>query len=570
MRTLLDRSGARRSSVGGAVLGLGVIALLLEPALSAAQRPEDWYQHMWYAWHQAESIRLNQAPSLFAYNKAGAFDPHYAFYGGTLYAAAGLLTLAVGSVKIAFGLSAVLAVGTAYGGWYWLARMARLTPWVAHLPGVLFITSPYYINIIYRTGAWAELVAVSALPMLVASGTSVVRAERLRLGPALALALSTLFFTGSHNITLLWGTSLLGFALAVTRLAMPRVQDGISRRGLMRAAGVVLPAILINGWFLLPDLAYFSRTFIASTASPAADIRWSAAMTAPEFLFTLGRPASPPRFYVLALPLVSIAWLATGAVIARPGWRTSWYRLAVVLSGFAIALLFLMTSTRALLALPGPFRMLQFGFRLESYILLCLSGVTIALLRLARATGRRPASLWYWTAPAIAALAVVQAVGQAHQHPPLSRVTGDRVGLRPYQTTKQQASQYDYRDARWFGQASSALEDFSDAEQGDRVSVTFQTVPGELLFTNAVVMPPLITITGAEFLGHTMYGLAAFKITDATSPGLAQVTIEAARPWPVVVGRLLSLLGVLGLLANCFVIARHRLRPRRRRHVAAA
>jgi hypothetical protein len=565
MRAPDTAARALREPLVGVGAAACVITLLLWPALSSTQRPEDWYQHFWYVWHQAESIRANGVPSLFAQNELGVFDPHYAFYGSTLYASVGALTILVTSAKVAFGMSAVLAVAAAYGGWYWLARMARLGPWVAHVPGVLFVTSPYYLNTIYRTGARAELVAVSSIPLLLASGISVVRAERLRPGPALALASSTIFFTGSHNITLLWGTVLLTILLLAIWLALPSARRAVTRRDLLRAAAIVLPAFLVNAWFLLPNLAYYQNTLVSSSSSVYKQLHWAVPMIEPEYLFALGRPASPPRFFVLVLPIVTMTWLVVGAVVTRHQWRTSWFRFVIILFACAAALLWLMTSTSLLSDLPGPLRMLQFGFRLEGYILLCLSGAAIGLMALTSTGSKRPSpSIWRWTGTVVVALALVQGIGQTHQHHQLDASTGDRLGSRPYNLPVQQASQYDYEDARRFRHEANEALFFSriSAERDNAATLSVARPVGQLLVTNVVVMPPLLKITGADFLGHNRLNLSVFRLTSSPN-GIATITVEAAHPWPVVLGRVLSLVGVLGLLGNAGASAFARRRRRR-------
>jgi hypothetical protein len=556
-----------RTAAAGALLASAVIALLLQPAFSASQRPEDWYQHIWYVWHQGESIRANKVPSLFAYNTPALFNPHYAFYGGTLYAAVGSLGLLLGSAQTAFNISVVAAFAAAYGGWYWLARQASLGPWTSHLPGLLFITSPYYINIVYRTGAWAELIAVSAIPLLLASGISVLRATRLRAVPALALAASTIFLTGSHNITLLWGSVVLAVTLTVTLACVPDARRQITRRGAKRVALIMLPALLVNAWFLLPDIAYQSMTYAASLPRDAS-LQWADVIARPKYLFTLGRPANSPEFYVLALPVVAALWVLVGTLVAGRERRSSWFRLVLILLGAMAGLLALMLSTGVLVALPGPLPMIQFGFRLESYILLCLSGAVIGLLRLAATRSHNgAAALWRWAGVAVVALAIVQAAGQARVTHPFPRGPNDKEDVHAYLTAALHPSELDYVDPKIISSDGTAGEvNFPvTAEHGNEASLTLPPIVGQRVVTNVVVMPPLVTITGADFVGHSKYGGAIFQVTDTTTPGSATITVKAAHPWPVTLGLVLSIIGLLGLLANAIAIA---LAHRRRRPLA--
>ena len=77
-----------------------------------------------------------------------------------------------------------------------------------------------------------------------------------------------------------------------------------------------------------------------------------------------------------------------------------------------------------------------------------------------------------------------------------------------------------------------------------------------------MIMPPLVTIDGARFVGHSSDGYAVLEVTDTTTPGSSTITVTAAHPWPVTLGRVLSVVGLAGLLANAVAIA---IAPRRRR-----
>ena len=134
------------------------------------------------------AIKANHLPSLFLNYPYGVLYPEYAFYGGTLYALTGTLSLALGNTPVAtYVLTYLLGFAAAYGGWYWIARMVGLGRWWSHVPGLVFITSAYYLTLIYARGDWPEYIAVSTIPLMVASGLSVLRADRLRLWPALVL-----------------------------------------------------------------------------------------------------------------------------------------------------------------------------------------------------------------------------------------------------------------------------------------------------------------------------------------------------------------------------------------------
>src|SRR5262249_43945425 len=145
----------------------------------------------------------------------GLFNPVFAFYGGTLFALTGALGVVLGESTIpAFALVTLLAIAAAYGGLLWLARQLGVRGVVAHAPAIVFVTSAFYVTNLYGRGAWSEFVAVSALPLVVAASLRLVRGP-WRVGPIVSLVAASALFSGSHNITLLLGSTLLAGALVL-------------------------------------------------------------------------------------------------------------------------------------------------------------------------------------------------------------------------------------------------------------------------------------------------------------------------------------------------------------------
>src|SRR3954453_13789292 len=102
------------------------------------------------------------------------------------------------------GLRRVVGVGGP-GGWGWLGRQAGLGGWVAHAPALIYVTAAYVLTNAYARGTWPELVATSAIPLVIAGGWWLLRAPRWRAGPVAAWVIAVVLFTGSHNLTLAWG-----------------------------------------------------------------------------------------------------------------------------------------------------------------------------------------------------------------------------------------------------------------------------------------------------------------------------------------------------------------------------
>jgi hypothetical protein len=550
--------GAARSPWAGVLLAAAVIALMVQPmVIGRTFIGFDWYAHLWYVEHAEQTLKDHWLPSLYAHNTLGVFDPHYAFYGGTLYMLAGVLSLLSGSPEHGFVLSWALGFAGAYGGWYWLARQAGVGRWPAHIPGILFVTSPYYLATIYAGASWGELMTVAAIPLLMASALAVLRDTRLRPWPAAALAISTIVATGSHNLTLLWAATVLAAFTAVTLAVTPAARRLVTRAGLRRLAVVAIPALAVNAWFLLPDLVLAGRTAIAHDSFLAAQYLHSAMhMLEPDKLLSLGRASNEPRIphYSLQLPLLAVGWVVLGLAVAWSGWRAPWWRVVVVLLAIIVPLSVLMTQFDWLVKLPKPWGLLQFGFRLEAYILIGAVGAVVAVLALAARAGRR-GRIWTAVLVPVALVSVVQGFTQIHQDNPKNLQLPPWPSERPHHTPAFAPGSGDYAALRLnvFAKTSSySTARFSPvaAERTGRTTATVQAFPGQVVRSNLIAVPDLVKLKGATFFGRDADGAALLSLTDdAGSSGTARITAQAARPWPVPVGAALSVLGLLGLAA---------------------
>jgi hypothetical protein len=530
----------------------------------------DWPVHLWFLRNQGDSLLHDGRPSLFAYGSSGAFYPFFAFYGGTLYAIGGLVVVSLGGAgRHGYAAVWVLAYILGYGGWVWLGRMAGLGRWAVHAPPVLFLTSPYLVTLVYVRGDWPEFVALCTIPLLVASVLSVLVADQLRVRSAVALVLATILFTGSHNLTLLWGGTLLVALGLVLYVCSPQIRRRVTGRGVARVAGLVVPAVLVNAWFLAPELAYQGRTVIAGIQF--SHWRYTVANTMElidQPLFGIKR--YHVNQYDLTLPILAMAWAASVAVLTlRRTWRTNWMLLFVSL-GAMIALLVITMSTHGslVLDLPRPYVMIQYTFRLENYILLAVAGgVLVGLVFVNEAVSWIRLLAWV-------SLAVVVAVSvggalrqidvspsQANPQIPLWSARISSVGDYADGTLPEVEVPPGPRKRLFFP---------AELVRHNRISATVDLQPGDIVDTNLVVMPALIHIDGARLIGNRTSregGLiqprAVLRVDARAIPGAARITVRAARSWPVVVGQILSLLGVLGLAANV-LLRRSWRRPQRR------
>jgi hypothetical protein len=538
-------------AIAGVVIGICVWPMVFERKFLLG----DWFLHQWYVWHQEESLRAHLLPSLYAHDLSGVFDPHFAFYGGTLYAIAAAIALLIGH-EAAFIATWILTLAMGYGAWFWLARQAGLGRWTSHAPGVLFVTSTWCLTSIYVLASWAQMVAFCALVLILAASFSILRADRLRPLPALALAVGVLLYTGSHNLTLVWGTTVVALVGAVALASNAGLRRLVTRRGLLRLAAIAIPATLINAWWLIPAAVYQSHTVIGSDVAQAHFLLKSGMeLVTPEHALTLTRTRADPLVprYALQLPMLAIAWAAIGLVLLRARRGSAWFRTALLMLVVIVVTWVFMTNSSLVLALPSPYHMLQAGYRLEAYIQVALACAVIALLVLMTRGTPRPRP-WAWALLVVLIVSVVQARAQIREPltPPLK---GPMSAAFPYHNVNlNYPGTMDYVDARvplYTPDRNFTKVQFSpiDAERTDRAEATVNAQPGENVWTNLKASPELVHVTGARFVARDPGGNAFLEVASDATPGAAHIVVTTAHPWPVMLGRFLTLLGVLGLAA---------------------
>ena len=368
-------------------------------------------------------------------------------------------------------------------------------------------------------------------------------------------------YTGSHNMTLMWATTVLLVVGLAALLVIPSLRPLITRRGLLRLAVVAVPAVLVNAWFLLPAIAYQSHTVIASNVDAAHKMLLDTIDgTTAQHLFNLGRKRVDPLLPRLAvqLPVLATASIVAGLLITRPKRSSPWLRAALLLLVVAVATWALMTQSSVINGLPHPYDMLQNPLRLEAYINLAICGALIATLVLTRRAGRRR-RVWVWVIAGVVAFTVVQARQQVRE--PLTPWPTEVLWTAmPYNTSRDSPTRSgqpqhptaDYTDAdvplyienRAF---KSVRFPSAMAERTDRTEATINAQPGEVVSSNLKASPRLIHVDGARIVSRSDFGDSYLKIDADAKPGAARIVVTTAHPWPVMVGRLLTLLGLLSL-----------------------
>lgn len=531
----------------------------------------------------------------------GVFYPWFAFYAGPLYMiAGGIAELIGGHPEIAFAGITVLAVVGAYGGTLWLGREFGLRGWIAHAPALAVITSAYYITDMYGRGAWPELLGTSAIAPLVASGVHLVRAPAWRPLPVLVFAASAVIFTGSHNITALWGTAVGAGALLVMWVTLG-ARRRLPYRRLAMVAGLGLASAMVNAWFLLPDVAYAGNTYIGSTppfsGSHAGLTIWSVTgfFETPAVLLdplrTVPSQSTTPALYV-QVPDWFLVWgLAAGALLLWRAPRARVLRRAWIGVVVVIALLLGMMMIKPFWDVVSyPFDEIQFPYRLGSYLFYAVAGlVIVGALALQRATvseGSRRVVKGLRLA-LVAACAVSFGLCLWQLWVPNTLFPGGSytnraetlVGVHNVpRTWYDPGSYHDRREPLVEFRPERVLSVLPSQVHGDRFAAWVNVPPGsEPIKTNIGGGDYLVHIGGLRWLGRSPAGFAVVERVNGGS-GPVYVTIETAHNSVIELGRLLSIVGAIAVLAIllCTGVRARRARTRsslrrdRRQHGGAA
>lgn len=362
----------------------GVIGLLMAPvAVTTRTFGDDATLHLWLVRQQELNIQANGRPGLFlSARPLGAFYPIFAFVGSGLYSAGGYLALALGDRPIvAYKLLFLGAFCLAYGGMTWLSREVGLRGWRSQIAGLVFVTGAYFVTDMFARGDLGELMALSAIPFLVAAVTAVMMSSRLHAGHLLGVVVAVFAFTGSHNITLVYGTIFL--ALLALVLLGANLLSGLARlpwRRLPAVFAVAAVGVGLNAWYLLDDLKYGLNTSVASQ-----NRKVTFGLSEWRLLLNPLRP-SDPAYRIQAhdvrvsLPLLFAAW---ALVIAAVMWRRIDHigrRLILLLAGLAALYVYLIMTPKPWRSLPHFLYNIQFAIRLNAYVLLATALLVMVVL----------------------------------------------------------------------------------------------------------------------------------------------------------------------------------------------
>jgi len=546
-------------------LALVALVVFMAPmVLTNGSFSSDWSIHLWIAWNQYLMLADVGHPSYFLQTDHAAFFPWFSFYGGTLYSVvAGLAGLMGGRVTGAYIAVHAMAVAAALGGWAWLAHNLGVRGWRSHLPGLVFVTSAYYVTNFYGRGAFPEVVATSMLPLVAASTVHLVRRGLTPL-PSVTFVVSVAILTGSHSITLVWGSTFLLSLIFAAAVAIPRGRWP-SRRRLARVAGLGAVGVGLNAWFLLPLLAFNSRVVIGV---PPAELMQTE-FTEVAFLFDVLRetPQLPEVVAVInaQVPVLALGW---GLVAIVVGWRRldgTWQRLAIMAAALLYPVLLLVVFEQAILDLPKIWGYIQFPYRLLTYVGLFVALLVLVGLKATQSQGPRArkalTAVLVATTVVSAGLAIRQAWEVPSPNGPRARIfeSPDRPPPGWYVA-------YDYADISApvvVPTLSRPLVISTAGRRQDRYAVFYPTRRGGTVATNVAAGEYLVDVDGADPVGRTPEGFMVVRVAKPED-GSARVTFAPKSSALTRAGLALTALSLLTwLVVTTLLVRRSSRRPRR-------
>jgi hypothetical protein len=572
-RRSVDSRFADLSAAGAAVLLLAAPMLFTDSGFVL-----DFTNHLWLVWVAGKTLAAAGHPSYFVNaTPLGVFYPWFAFYGGTLYTITGGLSQLLGGHPIpAYVGITTLAIAGGYGGMLWLGRQLGLDRWLSHAPALVVLTSAYYVSNLYGRGAWTEFMATSAIAPMLASALHLTRTRRWRPWPVIAFLSSTIIFTGSHNVTLLLGTTLGAITLAMLWLALG-APIRLPFRRLAMVAGLGLASLLVSAWYLVPDLSYadFVKAHLETGLGEGGYALYKTflkpilSFDAPGVLLDPLR-SSPaeggvPGLFV-QVPDWSLIWaLAAGALLLgrrgrsdEPGGRSD--KLRRVWAGvatFVAILLLMLTSASFWKSIPWPFNLIQFPFRLNTYIFYMVAAlVLVSVLALQRALAderlRRRAKVLRAALVAACAISVGLCVWQTWIPNTFYSNSYQRRGEALASVNTAPRSWYDegsYNDLQ--APVVAARRELiipPSYVRGDRFAAWVNLPPGRApIQTDIAGGAYLVHISGLTRVGRNAAGFAVVRRSNPTGP--VHVVVEAAHSARIVLAWVLSILAITVILA---------------------
>ena len=360
----------------------------------------EWQNAYWFLQRQTEHVSAHGVPTFFLHTREGGFYPFFTFYGGFTIGLLAYPAALLGAWPV-FLASMVAAMVGGYLGIWWAARNLGLSRRLAVLPGLVYATTPYVLSDAYGRGAWAELVAVNAVAVMVGAWTALLSPSgRSRTLALAALVGAAAVLAGTHNVTLLMTAVVL--PLIVLAL-LPFTSAGMERPAVLRSLGRGVVAIALGvgltaAW-LIPNLWLGRATIVASADISKVMIINMASMEQAGNVLSPW-PVVPDLFkgtmwiYAQA-PVFALGWVLVAFVVVMIGSRRGAPRGLVVSSVALIAvgagLLVLIVHPLWWLRFPSTVQLIQMPMRLLPYLAIVVAlAVTVLLIGLRRGRAGGP------------------------------------------------------------------------------------------------------------------------------------------------------------------------------------
>jgi hypothetical protein len=343
---------------------------------------------------------------------------------------------------------------------------------------------------------------------------------------------SAIVASGSHNITLLWGSITFAVALVALRVALRRPLT-VERRRIAWLVALLGLALCANAWFLLPAVTYARDTQIASY--PILPWRASGEFNHPRMVLFPDRhgPVSPdtPAVYVEA-PVWMLGW-ALGAVALL------WHRVTPALRRAAFVFVLVLAALLALIlveslydALPRVLAQIQYPYRLSTYVALAIAGlVLIAVITTENAVGRARRRLAL--ALAVATSITIATCAWQLFVPELSHWDVPNTFVSPNEAPLTWYNGVAYLDtsARVVAYPPHRLLRIDPSGlRGNRATLTLTPPAGRQPFAMTMgAGPEIVELRGLERLGRTPTGFTVARRPDGGS-GPVRVTLTAGGP----------------------------------------
>ena len=558
MSTVIAR---HRQSLLVAAGSLLVLAIVAGPILLRGPFFWDWSNHLFIVDRDTESIAATGWPTYFLHSAAtGLFYPFLLFYGGTLYAMTGYLGWLLGSALAAFKFIQLAAAVAAFGGTFWLSRLAGLSRTLAFLPSAALVSSAYWLSNVYGRAAVPEFVATSCIPLVLASTVAMIVHPSPPRRYALCIYVGVIGIAGSHNITLLWSGSLAVVALAVWLLLGGRA--AVHRGRLVAVLAAAITGLLTTSWHLMPAATWSGQTGINKTDQIDGD--WTGFLNTPEVVLNWARvvptESGTPQLFVQAPTLI----LASSLILFIVGYsRMSRNVRAMGLVGLVlVASLGLLIMARWPWPLiPTIFKLIQFQYRLQFYmtfgvLLLLIAGLRGTAARMSEsrtARGRegrtrRICGLALVVAAATVGIGLGQGGLQAWSATSYPRVTA--TDLAPGTLPETWRSSFDYRlhpDNPFRPILVPCSFDPGSVVEG--VAVLPSRPSAGYCASNAVYSPLIRGTGGLEVVGANAHGMAVLRIpaTIRANAGIASSPSGIVTAGQAITGFAILVFGMLVL-----------------------